>query len=198
MAQGFFQRIKSLSSKKKLLFGVALCQRMQPNFALFCQEKGSSDIEIYNNVLLVLWQHIYDPKLKINYALQIEKLEKITPEPKKEDVYAAYPALDAVVALSTILHALDSKLDNDLNNISKLSSSTVSNYIVASSEHDMSKKELSDFVFEHPLMHDEKETQATLLEWIETPESTKTEQVKGLRASLIEQSISNLGICLAS
>ena len=69
---------------------------------------------------------------------------------------------------------------------------------MASSEQNMSEKELSDFVFEHPLMHDEKETQATLLEWVETPESTKTEQVKGLRASLIEQSTSNLGICLAS
>ena len=193
-AKGFFQRIKLLSSQQKLLFSVALCQRMQPNFSLFCKEIQSEDAEVFNNCLLILWQSVYDRKVKINYSLQIEKLENITPQTHEHDIHAVYPAFDAVVALATIFHALDNQLEDDLNNISKLSSSTVSNYIIASSETSLEDTELDDFIFQHPLMIDEKETQATLLEWIQTPQATETEQVKGLRESLIEQGISNLGI----
>ncbi|MCE9686549.1 YjaG family protein [Shewanella sp. AS16] len=191
---GFFKRLKALSLAQKQLFAVALCQRMLPNYQLFSEVCNFGEPAVLSTVLELLWQAQYDPKLKFNIDVQLQRLEDNTPEPSDFEAYGVYPAMDAVVALSTLLGAIQGKIEEDIVNISKLSSSTVANYIEAVSDVELEDDAMDDFIFAHPVMEEEKALQNTLLEIIEENPKITADLVKGLRQDIIEAGVSNIGI----
>ncbi|MGI2855000.1 YjaG family protein [Shewanella algae] len=191
---GFFKRLKALELPQKKLFAVALCQRMYPNYQLFSEVCEFGDPQVLDTVLNLLWQSLYDRKLKLNLELQMAKLEENTPEPTQFDAYGAYPAMDAVVALSSLLSALESKVEDDITNISKLSSGTVAHYIEAIADPELDGEALDEFVFSHEVMQEERELQASLLEIIEENPQITAEFVKALRKEIVMSGVSNIGI----
>lgn len=194
---GFFKRLKALELEQKKLFAIALCQRMYPNYQLFSEVCEFGDPQVLDTVLNLLWQSMYDKKLKLNIDIYLERLDLNTPEPSDFDAYGVYPAMDAAVALTSLLSALQSKVEDDIINISKLSSSTVANYIEATIEDEMDEATLDDFIFNHPVMVEEKELQASLLDLIEQNPKISADFVKGLRKEIIEAGVSNIGISVA-
>lgn len=193
---GFFKRLKALSLPQKKLFAIALCQRMLPNYQLFAEVCHFGNPAILETLLQLLWQSLYDPKLKLNIELQLAKLEENTPEPEDFDVYGVYPALDAVVALSSLLGALESKVEDDMINISKLSSATVANYIEAIAPDELTEQQLEDFVFEHAVMQEERQVQESLLALVEEQPQANAEFIKELRKEIATSGVSNIGISL--
>ncbi|GLS82835.1 YjaG family protein [Paraferrimonas haliotis] len=195
---GFFQRVKDLSFSQKQLFAIALCQRMQPNFNFFWREKGGELSEKaqkqFDITLGLLWQKLYDRKLKVNYEVHIERLEAVTPDIDNEDLYAARPAMDACVTLVVILNALETKNDEELINVSRISNSTVITYLEAFDDNELSGEALTKHIMSHPMLNDEKQLQASLLEWAEQANPADAEQTKALRAELVATPVSNLGI----
>ncbi len=191
---GFFKRLKALSLPQKQLFATALCQRMYPNYQLFSEVCEFGTPQVLDTVLNLLWQKQYDNKLKLNIDIHLERLDEVAPEPQKFDSFGVYPALDAVSALIALLSALQSKIEEDITNISKLSSSTVANYIEATCDQEFSNEEaLDDYVFAHSAMAEEREIQSMLLDVIE--ENTISPAfVKELRQEIIESGVSNIGI----
>ncbi|GAA4897507.1 YjaG family protein [Ferrimonas pelagia] len=196
---GFFNRIKELSSNQKILFAVALSERMLPNYQLFAQITEQEDSQKASTIQDMLWQSLYTPNFKLNYDRMLDQLEALMPDHGDHDFYGVYPATDALMALSTILTALQQKIDADLINVSKLSSSTVAAFIEASDLPDdlNSEKALDDYIFDHPLMADEKAIQEQLLEWVEEQEKTDPEAIKALRKELRDSGVSNIGVSLA-
>ncbi|MGB5143577.1 MAG: YjaG family protein [Shewanella indica] len=191
---GFFKRLKALELPQKKLFAVALCQRMSPNYQLFSEVCEFGDPQVLDTVLNLLWQSLYDRKLKLNLELQMAKLEENTPEPAQFDAYGVYPAMDAAVALSSLLGALESKVEDDITNISKLSSGTVANYIEAIADPELDGEALDEFVFSHEVMQEERELQASLLEIIEENPQITADFVKALRKEIVMNGVSNIGI----
>ncbi|QYK02364.1 YjaG family protein [Shewanella psychrotolerans] len=194
---GFFKRLKALELEQKKLFAIALCQRMYPNYLLFSEVCEFGDPQVLDTVLNLLWQSMYDKKLKLNIDIYLERLDLNTPEPSDFDAYGVYPAMDAAVALTSLLSALQSKVEDDITNISKLSSSTVANYIEATVEEEMDEQALDDFIFNHEVMIEEKELQSSLLEIIEDNPKLTADFVKSLRKEIIESGVSNIGITAA-
>ncbi|ABZ75785.1 protein of unknown function DUF416 [Shewanella halifaxensis HAW-EB4] len=193
--QGFFKRLKALELPQKKLFAVALCQRMLPNYQLFSEVCEFGDPKVLDTLLNLLWQSMYDNKLKLNIDIYLERLEANTPEPSDFDVYGVYPAMDAVVALTSLISALQSKVEEDIVNISKLSSATVANYIEATCEQEFDNEDaLDDYIFAHEVMLEEKEMQNSLLQIIEDNLSMKADFVKELRKEIVEIGVSNIGI----
>ncbi|MCD8552149.1 MAG: YjaG family protein [Shewanella xiamenensis] len=194
---GFFKRLKALELPQKKLFAIALCQRMLPNYQLFSEVCEFGDPAVLSTVLELLWQSQYDNKLKFNIDVHLQRLEDNTPDPVDFDSYGVYPAMDAVVALSTLLGAIQTNLEEDITNISKLSSSTVANYIETISDVELTDDALDDYVFAHEVMEEERALQNTLLEIIEENPKITAELVKGLRKEIIEAGVSNIGISVA-
>ncbi|WP_028113859.1 YjaG family protein [Ferrimonas kyonanensis] len=193
-APGFFSRIKALSPEGKRLFATALAERMLPNFQLFCAALDNNDHAQLQSSLDLLWESCFSRRLKLSYELQLEKLEAITPEPDDHDMYGVYPAMDAVVAVSTIFIAMQQKIEDDLINVSKLSSSTVTNYIEVVEEPELEGKALDDFIFAHEMMQQEKAIQQQLLEWVES--EPNTDDIKEMRRDIRQAATSNIGISL--
>lgn len=190
---GFFKRLKALTLPQKQLFAIALCQRMYPNYQLFSEVCNFGNPQVLDTVLNLLWQKQYDNKLKLNIDIYLERLDEAAPEAQEFDSYGVYPALDAVSALIALLSAIQSKVEEDITNISKLSSSTVANYIEATCEQDLSAEALDDYVFSHLAMTEERELQAMLLETIEENKITAT-FVKELRKEIVDSGVSNIGV----
>ncbi|SHI27565.1 YjaG family protein [Ferrimonas marina] len=195
---GFFSRVKALNEKQKVLFAIALAERMLPNYLLYAQITEQEDSAKATTILDMLWQSLYTRNLKLNYERMQDQLEELMPNTEAEEFYGVYPATDALMALSTILTAMQQKVDTDLINVSKLSSSTVAAFIEASEQPEVETEEaLDDFVFQHPLMAEERAIQGQLLDWVESPEATDTDAIKGLRKELRDEGVSNIGVTLA-
>ncbi|GAA0785434.1 MULTISPECIES: YjaG family protein [Pseudomonadati] len=193
---GFFKRLKALSLPQKQLFAVALCQRMLPNYQLFSEVCEFGQPMVLSTALELLWQSQYDKKTKFNVDVHLQRIEENTPDPADFEAYGAYPAMDAAVAISTLMSAISAKMEDDIINISKLSSSTVANYIEAISDESLMDEALDDFVFAHPVMQEEKELQDMLLDIIEANPDINPELVKGLRKDIIDAGVSNIGISM--
>lgn len=195
---GFFKRLKGLSSSQKQLFAVALCQRMYPNYQLFSEVSQFGDPQVLDTVLNLLWQSLYDQKLKFNIDIHLDRLNAVMPEPENFDIYGVYPAMDAVTGLIALLSAIQGKYEDDMINISKLSSSTVANYIETLCQNELSdifdSDVMDDFIFAHEYMSHERELQASLLNMIEQESKISADLVKGLRKEIIDSGVSNIGI----
>jgi uncharacterized protein len=194
--QGFFKRLKALSLPQKQLFAIALCQRMLPNYQLFSEVCEFGEPKVLSTALELLWQSQYDKKLKFNIDVHLQRLEDNTPDPSQFEAYGVYPAMDAAVGIGMLMAAIDGKNEEDIINISKLSSSTVANYIEAISDVSLTHDVLDDYVFDHEVMQEEKELQDALLTIIEANPDINAELVKGLRKDVIEAGVSNIGISL--
>lgn len=189
-----FSKIKSIRTRAEKLFAIALCQRMYPNYQLFSEVCEFGDAQVLDTALNLLWQSMYDRKLKLNIDVYLERLDVNTPEPSDFDVYGVYPAMDAAVALTSLLSAMQSKIEDDMTNISKLSSATVANYIEATLEDELSEAELDDYIFSHPVMVEEKALQSSLLEIVEDNPKMTPDFIKALRKEIVQAGVSNIGI----
>lgn len=167
---------------------------MYPNYQLFSEVCEFGDAQVLDTALNLLWQSMYDRKLKLNIDVYLERLDVNTPEPSDFDVYGVYPAMDAAVALTSLLSAMQSKIEDDMTNISKLSSATVANYIEATLEDELSEAELDDYIFSHPVMVEEKTLQSSLLEIVEDNPKMTPDFIKALRKEIVQAGVSNIGI----
>ncbi|MGB0833230.1 MAG: YjaG family protein [Psychrobium sp.] len=186
---GFFTRIKNLSFEQQLTFATVLSERMLPNYQLFSQSVDFGSPKVLNTIVDLLWQKLAKQSVKLNLEVQQNKLLENTPELADYDNFGVIPAIDCAMALNTILVALEQKLDEDLINISKLSSSTVASYISAV-EGDIS----DEATFEHEMMVEEKALQEYLLSRIEEQPKLAPAFLKELRQEFKGFGVSNIGI----
>ncbi|QIZ75554.1 YjaG family protein [Ferrimonas lipolytica] len=194
---GFFNRIKALDTWQKTLFAAALTERMLPNYQLFAQITEQENGDKPGIALDLLWQSLHDRKFKMNYERLINQMDELVPAEDEHDFYGVYPATDLLTSLSTIFTALQQKIETDLVNISKLSSSTVAAFIEASEQPEVKTEEaLDDFIFQHELMAQERDIQEQLLEFVEQQNGVWPDAIKGLRKELRDLGVSNIGISL--
>lgn len=186
---GFFTRIKALSFEQQLLLANVLTERMLPNYRLFSQSVEFGEPKVLETIVDIIWQKLAKHQVKLNLEVQQNKLFEQTPELEDFDCFGVVPAIDCAMAINTMLVALEQKMDEDLINISKLSSSTVASYIGAV-EGDISDEAL----FAHEMMQEEREFQDYLLSRVEEHTNPKPDFVKALRQEFKGFGISNIGI----
>ncbi|NRA55706.1 MAG: YjaG family protein [Gammaproteobacteria bacterium] len=186
---GFFTRIKQLSFEQKMTFATVLTERMLPNYQLFSQATEFGEPKVLNVIVDIIWQKIAKQRVKFNIEVQLEKLAEQIPEQRDFDCFGVIPAIDTAMAVNTLLVALEQQIDDDLINISKLSSSTVASYITAV-EGDLTDED----TFDHEMMVEEKALQQYLLERIEQQGNATTPFLKELRKEFNDFGVSNIGI----
>ncbi len=54
---------------------VALCERMAPNFKLFCQmDELSAETKTYQNILNLVWEYLTIKDVKINFEKSVGEI----------------------------------------------------------------------------------------------------------------------------
>jgi len=186
---GFFTRIKELSFDEQLVFANILSERMLPNYQLFSESVDFGNVKVLHTIVDIIWQKLAKQSVKFNLEVQQNKLLENTPELADYDNFGVVAAIDCAMAINTMLVAIEQKLDEDLINISKLSSSTVASYIGVV-EGDISDED----TFSHEMMLEEKTLQEYLLERIENQATLTPLFLKELRREFNDFGISNIGI----
>lgn len=187
-------RLEKLDSWQHITFMAALVERMYPNYAAFCQQTEFAEPQAFRQLLDAVWEVLTVKNAKINFERQLEKLEELIPTTEEFDIYLVYPAIDACVSMSTLIHTL---LDRDLllESVLKVSQQSVAS--VAQLEEAQTGVEVTN--------ENQKEIESVCAEWdmqwaifraLKEAEERDVEMIRGIRNELREEGVSNLGLSL--
>ncbi len=188
-------RLEKLEQWQHITFMAALVERMYPNYAVFCQETDFGEYQVFRHFLDSVWELLTVKNAKINFDAQLEKLESLIPNPDEFDIYLVYPAIEACVAMSTLLHSL---MDRDLIMESVLSVSQESVLSVARLEEAQTGVVVTN--------ENQKEIASVCAEWdvqweifrvLKEATERDLDMIKGIRSELREDGVSNLGLILS-
>ncbi|MFU2089154.1 YjaG family protein [Avibacterium avium] len=144
MRNPIHKRLENLASWQHLTFMACLCERMLPNFQLFCQvTEQPAQSRIYQNILNLAWEYLTVKDAHINFDNQLEKFEAIIPDVNNYDFYGVVPAIEACEALSELLHSLiaGETLEHAVQ-VSLISLQTVIGLLETNLDRELSEQEL--------------------------------------------------------
>lgn len=185
-------RLEKLESWQHITFMTALVERMYPNYAVFCEQTDFANPQFFRNLLDTVWEILTVKNAKIDFESQLEKLEPLIPNAKDHEIYLVYPAIDACVALSTLIHTL---LDKDLMMESVIKISQQSVVSVAQLEEAQNGIEITN--------DNQKSIESVCAEWdvqweifrvLREAEVRDIEMIKGIRNEIRADGVSNLGL----
>ena len=192
MRNPIHKRLENLESWQHLTFMAALCERMAPNFNLFCQMNNlEMEVKIYQNILNLVWEYLTVKDAKINFENQLEKLETIIPDVNDYKSFGVVPALDACQALSEILHAIiaGETLERAVE-MSLISLGTVTSLLETETGRDWSDTELK----ESEDIQAELDVQWQVYRLLKECEKRDIELILDLKNEIRAEGISNIGI----
>lgn len=192
MRNPIHKRLENLESWQHLTFMAALCERMAPNFKLFCQmNELSVESKTYQNILNLVWEYLTVKDAKINFENQLEKLESIIPDVNDYDSFGVVPALDACQALAEILHAIiaGETLERAVE-ISLISLGTIRALLETETGRDWSESELK----ENEDIQTELDVQWQVYRLLKECEKRDIELILALKNEIRTEGISNIGI----
>ncbi|WED26562.1 DUF416 family protein [Vibrio sp. DW001] len=185
-------RLEKFEPWQQITFMACLCERMYPNYVVFCENTEFAESRIYRDILDSIWELMTVKSAKINFERQLEKLEELIPSSEDFDFYGVYPAIDACKGLSTLIHGL---LDRDYLFENMLSVSELSVMTVAQLEEAQGCDEITN--------ENQKENEAVCTEWdvqwaiykpLKDAVRRDIDLIKGLRQEIKDEGVSNLGI----
>ena len=192
MRNPIHKRLENLESWQHLTFMAALCERMAPNFKLFCQmNELSAEAKTYQNILNLVWEYLTVKDAKINFENQLEKLETIIPDVNDYESFGVVPALDACQALAEILHAIiaGEALERAVE-MSLISLGTVTSLLETETGRDWSESELK----ESEDIQAELDVQWQVYRLLKECEKRDIELILDLKNEIRAEGISNIGI----
>lgn len=185
-----FQQVRELENWHAVAFAATLLERMLPNYQLFCELTQFTDPTQYRNTLNSIWEWLAVPKAKINFAVQLEKVEEEIPDASDFDSFGVYPAIDMAMSLSATIMLIMGEDPQGAVVVSKLSQGGVEAFIEATAEQQPVE---DSFIKQHPLMQWEIAFQQQLLERIKN-KKPNAELCKQLKEFACEEGISNIGL----
>ena len=186
------KRLENLATWQHMTFMACLCERMYPNYHLFCQiTEQPQNAKVYHNILNLVWEYLTVKEVNINFENQLEKLENIIPDVNDYDFYGVVPALDACEGLAEVLHTIiaGASLEQAVK-VSQLSLGTVASYLETEYDCTLSEVELK----ESDLIQQELDVQWQLYRALKEAERHDVELISDLKNALREEAVSNICI----
>ena len=192
MRNPIHKRLENLESWQHLTFMAALCERMAPNFNLFCQMNNlEMEVKVYQNILNLVWEYLTVKDAKINFESQLEKLEEIIPDVNDYNSFGVISALDACQSLSEILHGIiaGETLERAVE-ISQISLGTITSLLETETGRDWTEHELK----ESEEIQGELDIQWQVYRLLKECEKRDIALILGLKNEIRAEGISNIGI----
>lgn len=171
---------------RKIAFSAAMVMRMAGNYDLFCELTGAGDSAVLGNILNLVWESVSGQNQRIDFQKQQQKLELITPNPAEFDMYGVWPALDAAVALTSLLNVCERWDQAELDSIVTLSNSTIERYLETAGD---------ECVDTHPLLMSEqasiKQLQTIIREGVSL---SRPRVVVSLKTAVSDSGVTNIGL----
>ncbi|WLT07095.1 YjaG family protein [Gilliamella apis] len=188
-------RIAKLAVWQQRLFMVCLCERMYPNFVYYCHLQQDEQSAVgYKKILDLIWESLLVENVKINFDLQLEKLELIIPILNDDSPYMIYPAIDACQALSEILHSyISGEIVEHSAKVSSISATTVAEFEMTRDNIELSEQEQSQL----PSVIEEFDLQWDIFRLLSNENNEMIDLIKGLKEDIRSTKTSNIGVFLS-
>lgn len=188
-------RIAKLAVWQQRLFMVCLCERMYPNFVYYCHLQQNEQSAVgYKKILDLIWESLLVENVKINFDLQLEKLELIIPILNEDSPYMVYPAIDACQALSEILHSyISGEIVEHSAKVSSISATTVAEFEMTRDNIELSEQEQSQL----PSVIEEFDLQWDIFRLLSNENNEMVDLIKGLKEDIRSTKTSNIGVFLS-
>ena len=188
-------RIAKLAVWQQRLFMVCLCERMYPNFVYYCHLQQDEQSAVgYKKILDLIWESLLVENVKINFDLQLEKLELIIPILNEDSPYMVYPAIDACQALSEILHSyISGEIVEHSAKVSSISATTVAEFEMTKDNIELSEQEQSQL----PSVIEEFDLQWDIFRLLSNENNEMIDLIKGLKEDIRSTKTSNIGVFLS-
>lgn len=192
MRNPIHKRMEHLESWQHLTFMACLCERMYPNFQLFCDMTAQPKVShCFQQILNLVWEVLTVKGAKINFENQLEKLEEIIPDVNQYDFYGVFPAQDACEALAELLHALIAgETLGQAIKISQLSLATVATYLETTQDMSLDEQALKNT----PEIQEELDLQWQIYRLLNACEERDIELILSLKTEIRTSGISNIGL----
>ncbi|OCG05569.1 YjaG family protein [Gilliamella apis] len=189
-------RIAKLAVWQQRLFMVCLCERMYPNFVYYCNLQQDEQSAVgYKKILDLIWESLLVENIKINFDLQLEKLELIIPILNEDSPYMVYPAIDACQALSEILHSyISGEIVEHSAKVSSISATTVAEFEMTKDNIELSEQEQSQL----PSVVEEFDLQWDIFRLLSNENNEMVDLIKGLKEDIRLTKMSNIGVFLSN
>ena len=188
-------RLAKLPVWKQRLFMVCLCERMYPNFIYYCNlQQDELSAVGYKKILDLIWESLLVENVKINFDLQLEKLESLIPIVNDDSPYMVYPAIDACQALSEILHSfISGEIVEHTARVSSISATTVAEFEMTKDNIELADEEQSSL----PCVIEEFDLQWEIYRLLTDENNESIDLIRGLKMDIRSAEISNIGVFLS-
>ena len=188
-------RLAKLPVWKQRLFMVCLCERMYPNFIYYCNlQQDELSAVGYKKILDLIWESLLVENVKINFDLQLEKLESLIPIVNDDSPYMVYPAIDACQALSEILHSfISGEIVEHTARVSSISATTVAEFEMTKDNIELADEEQSSL----PCVIEEFDLQWEIYRLLTDENNESIDLIRGLKMDIRSAKISNIGVFLS-
>jgi len=188
-------RLAKLPVWKQRLFMVCLCERMYPNFIYYCNlQQDELSAVGYKKILDLIWESLLVENVKINFDLQLEKLESLIPIVSDDSPYMIYPAIDACQALSEILHSfISGEIVEHTARVSSISATTVAEFEMTKDNIELAEEEQSSL----PCVIEEFDLQWEIYRLLTDENNESIDLIRGLKMDIRSAEISNIGVFLS-
>lgn len=191
--QGFEKEFYDLKDWQLVAYCAAVSERMFPNFALFSRLLEFGDAQKMRQILDAVWDHLNNTGAKMNFEVQLDKVEDNIPDLAEYDMYGAIPAQNAIVALFSTLNTVLASDAGEVINIANLSREVVADFVELNADDQLSDDELVRYINTHDLMQQEDEFQSVILEILQD-DISRGAALKELRELAHNDGYSNIGI----
>lgn len=182
------QRITELAPWQAFAFGLAMSERLYPNYALFSEVSNSGDAKLLRNILNSCWDSIISIGAKIDFDKLLNKAESLIPDPADHDNFGVIPAIDASMCITASIELLQENCAGEEVLVpSRLSRNTIEAYIDAAdlSDDDANATWCAEYAF-----------QAQLLDMLNDLARYDKELIRHYKMFAQNGGISNIGIML--
>lgn len=192
MRNPIHKRLERFESWQHLTFMACLCERMAPNYQLFCElTEQQENAKIFQNILNLVWECLTVKGAKINFESQLEKLEGIIPDVNQYDFYGVFPAQDACEGLSNLLHTIIAgEYLAQAIKMSQLSLNTVATYLETEQDRPLNEQALKN----SEEIQAELDVQWQIYRLLNECEERDIELILGLKNEIRTSGVSNIGL----
>lgn len=193
--QSMKKQLAELQDWQLVAFSAALSERMFPNFALFSRLVEFGNAQQLRQILNGVWDKLGNTGAKMNFEVQLDKVEANIPDLEEFTMYGALPANDAVVALFSTLNIILAADPEEAANVANLSRECVASFIeISEADDQLSDEEVVRLINTHEMMEQEEAFQEEVLERVTASKKPNKDLISALRELAHNEGFSNIGI----
>ncbi|WP_370280478.1 YjaG family protein [Pontibacterium sp.] len=193
--QSMKTQLAELQDWQLVAFSAALSERMFPNFALFSRLVEFGNAQQLRQILNGVWDKLGNTGAKMNFEVQLDKVEANIPDLEEFSMYGALPANDAVVALFSTLNIILAADPEEAANVANLSRECVASFIeISEADDQLSDEEVVRLINTHEMMEQEEAFQEEVLERVTSSKKPNKDLIAALRELAHNEGFSNIGI----